>query len=116
MAGENARGRQVDIPDAHVCYGLHDQVDHLVPVAHVVVEGDRHAVLQAGALNGLPQGHQLGLAGGLRLDTGGGAGALPHVGKRAGEMSDTPIARNKVGHCPGRRLPARVCARPRQPG
>ena len=42
--------------DAQVRDLLHDHVQHIVAVAQVVVEGDGHAVLQAGELNSLPDG------------------------------------------------------------
>jgi hypothetical protein len=35
---------------------LHDHVQHVVAVAQVVVEGNRHAVPEPGELHGLPDG------------------------------------------------------------
>ena len=65
-------GRQGQVFIAHFRQLIHHGVDDVVAVAEVVVEADGHAVLQAGAADGLLQGgHQLVLTGGAGLEGGG---------------------------------------------
>lgn len=42
------------VPDPQPGYLLHHQVEHIVAVAQMVVEGDGHAVLQPGKGNDFP--------------------------------------------------------------
>ena len=56
----------------HFCKLIEHHIDDMIAVAEMVVEADGHAVLQAGAADGLLQGgHQLVLTGGAGLEGGG---------------------------------------------
>ena len=51
-------GGQSQIPEPHLCQRTHHLVHHMVAAPEVVVEGDGHAVLQAGGPDGVLQGGQ----------------------------------------------------------
>ncbi|MPN53949.1 hypothetical protein SDC9_201618 [bioreactor metagenome] len=55
MDAGKGTGRQSKIFNAHFGDLFQHHVDHIVPVAEMVMEGDGHAVLQAALFDGLPE-------------------------------------------------------------